>query len=438
MGRTSVSLFALLVSCDAGTPPPYQVKDGFLRDSDGRAVILHGANVSGMNKYSPYLDFQQAPDIARMRDEWGMNGMRLVVTWAAIEPQKGTFDDAFIDALADRVTWAEAADILVVVDMHQDLYGEGFRKGGGDGAPIWSCDPAKYDAFVPTDPWFFGSLDPNVEACFDAFYADPSEFVAAWTHLAQRLAVHANIVGFDPLNEPSWGSYSINNFEADILSGFYEKVVTAVRSQAPNWVAFVEPSSSRNLGYPTGLPKFDYPNVVYSPHSYDRNAESGDPYDGGDRANIQSNAQGLRAEATSLGAALWIGEYGGSSTLPGIEQYMQDELDSIDSVSGGATIWDYSDGGYGLLSATPGEMTTFTRPYPQRVAGDSVQYAWDSQKHVLTLTYSPKGSAPTLVAVAPAFRPVASVDCGGCTFDFAEPGVRILTPPSGAVTIQTK
>src|SRR5678809_1066648 len=96
-------------------------------------------------------------------------------------------DDAFIDKLADRVTWAEQAGILVVVDMHQDLYGEGFRKGGGAGAPLWTCDQTKYDAFVPTDPWFFGSLDPNVESCFDAFYADPTEFVAAWKHLAERL-----------------------------------------------------------------------------------------------------------------------------------------------------------------------------------------------------------------------------------------------------------
>ena len=138
--RPAAVLLTFLVSCDSGPPPPYYVQGGFLRDSDGRAIILHGANVSGKNKYSPYLDFQQAPDIARMRDEWGMNGMRLVVTWAAIEPQKGVFDDAFIDQLADRVTWAEQAGILVIVDMHQDLYGEGFRKGGGDGAPLWTCD----------------------------------------------------------------------------------------------------------------------------------------------------------------------------------------------------------------------------------------------------------------------------------------------------------
>jgi endoglycosylceramidase len=451
MRASLLALAALALSCDSGPPPPYYVKDGFLRDSDGRALILHGANVSGMNKYAPYFDFQQAPDIARMRDEWGMNGMRLVTVWAAIEPQRGVFDDAYLDQLELRVQWAQAADIVVVVDMHQDLYGEGFAKGGGDGAPLWTCDQSKYDAFVPTTPWFFGSLDPNVEFCVDQFFHDESlltEFTAAWQRVATRLSKYSNVVGFDPLNEPNWGSYSMNGFEADVLAPFYERVVKAIRAVAPQWVAFLEPSASRNLGLPTGLPPFDYPNVVYAPHSYDKNAESGQGYDGSHRADIMTNAANLRAEATTLGAALWIGEYGGPSSLSGIDTYLQDELDSIDSVAGGATYWDYSKSatGYGFLNADGSPksdmLAIVTRPYPQRVAGDSVQYAWDGAAHTLTLTYKPNRSikSPTLISVAPAFRP-ATVSCGDCTSDTNEPGVRILAPPSGdtvTITVQTK
>ena len=46
--------------------------------------------------------------------------------------------------------------------MHQDVYGEGF---GFDGAPRWTCDAARYAAFVPRTPWFLSTLDPNVMAC---------------------------------------------------------------------------------------------------------------------------------------------------------------------------------------------------------------------------------------------------------------------------------
>jgi endoglycosylceramidase len=430
-----------LAACDTGPPPPFYVKDGFLRDSDGRAVLLQGANVSGENKQAPYLGSAQQPDIARMSSEWGMNAMRLLTVWAAIEPQRGVFDDAYLSALEQRVAWAEDAGILVVVDMHQDLYGEGFA--GGDGAPAWTCDASNYAAFQPTTPWFFGYLEPSVEACVDAFYTDESlltEFTAAWQHVAQKLAPHANVVGFDPLNEPNWGSTAIDGFEEGVLAPFYTRVVAAVRDVAPQWVAFLEPSASRNLGYPTLLPKPDYPNVVYSPHSYDKNAEQGMAYDPANRAAVLANAAALRSEADALGAALWVGEYGGPSTLPGIEQYLTDELDGFGQVGTGATDWDYSrnDTGYGLLNTDGTDKSNIlaivTRPYPQRVAGNSVQFAWDSTARALTLTYEPKRdvSAPTLISVPPAFRPV-TVACGDCTFDTGEPGVRILTPPSGDV-----
>ncbi|HSQ62554.1 MAG TPA: cellulase family glycosylhydrolase [Polyangiaceae bacterium] len=435
---------ALAVECSSGPPPPFSVQGGFLRDADGRAVILHGANVSGHHKWSPYFDFHQPADFARMRDEWGMNSMRLLTTWAAIEPQRGVFDEAYLSALEQRVEWAEAAGILVVVDMHQDLYGEGFL--GGDGAPLWTCDASRYAAFVPTTPWFFGNLDPNVEACVDGLYHDDglqTEFTEAWKHVAAKLASHANVVGFDPLNEPGWGTAAMNGYEAEVLAPFYERVVAAVRSVAPQWVAFIEPGSSRNLGLPTGLPKPDYPNVVYAPHAYDSDAEQGKPFDAAHRANVLANAAALRTEADALGAALWIGEYGGPSSLANITDYITAERDGIDAVGGGATYWDYSktDDGYGLLNNDGSEKTAIlaivARPYPQRVAGGSVQSTWDGATRTLTVTYAPDRSiaAPTLIAVPPAFQPV-SVECGGCAYDLGSPGVRIVTPPpSSSATI---
>jgi len=76
-----------------------------------------------------------------------MNSIRFLMTWAAIEPQKGVYDDAYLDAVATRIEWAKAANLLVVLDMHDDVYGEGFVKGGGDGAPMWTCDASNYASF---------------------------------------------------------------------------------------------------------------------------------------------------------------------------------------------------------------------------------------------------------------------------------------------------
>src|SRR5207247_9164568 len=143
---------------------------------------------------------------AGLRRDPGMGSVRLLTTWAAIEPQRGAYDAAYLDALRVRLDWAQAAGLRVVLDMHQDLYGEGF---GGDGAPRWTCDESRYAAFTPTDPWFLGAFDANVQMCVDELYTSDrrAAFIAAWRHVAERLAGETAIVGFDVLNEPAWGTY---------------------------------------------------------------------------------------------------------------------------------------------------------------------------------------------------------------------------------------
>ncbi len=251
----------LLVACSS-PPPTWHVADGFLRDPDGRAVIMHGVNLSGAQKMAPYLDDKQPADYARLRDAWGMNAARFVMTWAAVEPTEGSYDDAYLDKVAERIGWAADANLFVVLDMHEDIYGEGF---GFDGAPKWACDAAHYAAFVPRTPWYLSSADPEVQACIDDFYTideHRQHFIAAWRHVAERLAALPNVIGFDALNEPNWGTYPLFRFEAERLAPFYGDVVAAVRGAAPHWIAFLEPSASRNLGFATGLTKFPFHDVM--------------------------------------------------------------------------------------------------------------------------------------------------------------------------------
>lgn len=446
-GRRRLTALALalaaLGSCGEEPPPnpavtkPFSVRAGFLRDESGRALVLRGANVSGEHKQKPYFDFHTEADFARMSSEWGMNAVRFLVSWAAIEPEKGAYDVAYLDAVATRVTWAEHAGLLVVLDMHQDLYGEGFL--GGNGAPRWTCDAARYAAFVPATPWFFGYLDANVRACVDGFYESEellSHYAEAWRRLAVRLATSPNVVGFDPMNEPHWGSESLFAYEETRLTPLYARVVGAVREAAPAWVAFLEPGSSRNLGSPTKLPKPDYAEVVYAPHAYDSQAESAMGFDPSHRAAILRNVALLADEARALGAALWIGEYGGPPAS-GIDAYMRADLDAFDANAAGATYWDYSKGGYGLLADDGRErrdvLDVITRPYPARVAGDGLAWSWDEAARALTVTYAPLAyvHAPTIVSVPSARRPV-TVECDGCVARETREGVELTQPPRGS------
>jgi endoglycosylceramidase len=434
---------------DAGEPPRpdgWHVRAGFLRDPDGRAAILRGVNLAGAHKVAPYLDDKLPADYARVRADWGFNSIRFLMTWAAVEPTEGVYDDAYLDRVAERMQWAADAGLAVVIDMHEDIYGEGF---GFDGAPRWTCDESYYEAFVPRDPWFLSALDPNVQACVDDFFANPAKrtaFAAAWRHVAERLADAPAVVGFDALNEPNWGTYPPFQFEQDRLRPFYDEVVAAVRAAAPSWIAFLEPSASRNGGIPTGLTGFDFANVVYAPHSYDTNAEGGGGFDPRHRQAILDNVAFAAIEADVMDAALWIGEYGGDASQPGIVEYMTAQYDAAGAVAAGTMYWAYDKSdGYGLLAPDGSEkpllVETLVRPYPMRVAGDPGAYRFDAATRTFTFTYTPDLAitAPTELAVPARVYPDGyAVACGGCAAR-QEPGVLVIdAPAAGAGTVEVQ
>src|SRR5438552_2213237 len=100
-------IVALSTSCaPPTTTKPFSVHDGFIRDVDGRAVIMRGVNISGQHKLPPFFDFHQAPDYAKVRTDWGMNGIRFLVSWAALEPAPDQYDDGYVAKIAERMDWA--------------------------------------------------------------------------------------------------------------------------------------------------------------------------------------------------------------------------------------------------------------------------------------------------------------------------------------------
>jgi endoglycosylceramidase len=417
---------AALAGDGAGGTGARRVRRGFLRDREGRALLLRGANVSSVHKQKPYLDFHLESDYAKMRTEWGMNAVRFLIVWAAVEPSRGKFDDAYLAKVQTRMEWARRAGLHVFLDMHQDLFGEGFS--GGDGAPRWACDEKRYAAFTPMTPWFLGYASAEVVACFDGLYKDDgvtARFVEAWRHVAGRLGSAEAVLGFDPLNEPHWGSSSVYTFERDRLEAFYTRVIQAVRSEAPSWVAFVEPAISRNLLIPTGLRPFALADIVYAPHAYDAPAERGEGFDPARRSDLIANLASLAGEAASLEGALVIGEYGGVAADKGIAEYMDAVYDGAAASAASAIYWHYGkDSGYGLLDSTGAEkkalLDAIVRPYPELVAGDPISFSFDEKTRALVLVFVPDATvaAPTqLVLPARVYPSGYEVECGGCTVE---------------------
>lgn len=426
MRRTLALALLLAAACGddraAECRGAHGVCGGQLRDPEGRVLVMRGVNLAGAHKHAPYTDAFTPDDYARLH-AWGFRSLRFLTTWAAIEPAPGEYNDAYLDWVAERMQWARDAGLTVVLDMHQDVFGEGF---GFDGAPRWTCPESYYAAFVPNDNWILNYGDSNVLACYDLLWSDSSlqaAFAAAWGHVAARLATEPAIIGIDPMNEPHWGTQPVPSFEVDTLQPLYMRVVDAVRAHAPAWLVFAEPSASRNLGLPSRLAPFDIEGVIYAPHMYDATAELSGEFDDSRREKLLSTAMDLRVDADRLGLPLWIGEYGGIGTSPQIGAYMDAAYDGAAAAFGSTMYWAFDrGGGYAMLDDAGNEVTplidAIVRPYPERIAGTPIAWDYDETTRTLRVTWEPDTSitAPTVV-VAPArvYPTGVAVACEGCT-----------------------
>lgn len=180
-------------------------------DSTGREVILHGLNFVNKDKAKGYRYDDDSLSIVKMK-QWGINCIRLGVTWDALEPAPGKVNEAYLQQLDERVRWASRQGIYVLLDMHQDLYSNKYSNGAPDWATLDEGKPHYANPDAWDDSYFMSAA---VQTAFDNFWhnkpaADSigiqDHLVANWGLLAKRYAHQPAVIGFDLLNEPFIGS----------------------------------------------------------------------------------------------------------------------------------------------------------------------------------------------------------------------------------------
>lgn len=110
-----------------------------LRDADGRVALLRGINARVDGVFDVTLDGGRIPlesipvltqaDCHRMR-QLGFDLLRLPIQWSGIEPASGSYDDAYLARVDAAIACADAAGMLVVVDLHQDAYSKEIGEDG--------------------------------------------------------------------------------------------------------------------------------------------------------------------------------------------------------------------------------------------------------------------------------------------------------------------
>jgi endoglycosylceramidase len=437
----SVSLAALLLplacaaaspaACSSSAPPPnpapiavqapsasasahprgWHTHGSRLVDPDERHVLLRGVNVGGETKYTAdHVATEREPDWAEMR-AWGVSGIRLLVFWGAIEPERGVFDQRYLDSVRAVAAAAGRAGLWVVLDMHQDIFSWCFT---GDGAPAWACPEGI--SFTPQSPWFLNYFAPAVQAAFDRLWTDAAlqgELVESWRRMARAVAGVDAVIGFDLFNEPFPGTAKVQVFEPELLAPFYERARAAVLAEAPGRVAMASPNVlTQTIKSMRGhYPPIERADTVFSPHLYDAGLDQGQAYSGWTSWR-QADFESFVEDTRRVGAPVVIGETGAIGSVPGAGQYVTDVLDAADTALFGVMLWAWGrTGGFGLQNPDGTSKDTARalagRAYPVAVAGRLVSTAWKAADRSLTFVLDPEplATAPTEVATPTALFP---------------------------------
>jgi len=391
----------------------------FITDDYGRAIIAHGFNTDNASKSSPDgLAKITEADLDREHADMGTNFVRLLISWRAVEPEPGKYDENYLAGVAERVSWYEKRGYHVMLDMHQDLWGVGVRAGGnqvGNGAPLWAT---KMDGqpVGQHDMWELYYLDPGVIRAFDNFWNTTGKhpeltehYAKAWQAVAKYFAKSETVVAYDLMNEPYGGTIQGPRFEAGPLTSLYQRVTEQIRQvDQDSWICVQPQAIGYNWGTPSGLrkiedPRQDGPRVAYCPHLYPLPMDLGGGYVGSNKKLVDATIEAWRANTLRVSDRLGdvpilLGEFGLETTTPGAIDYVNRVFSVAHSMGAGTTYWVRDNGSWGPYEedgSVRNLVPALNFAYPRVVAGKPIN--WDSapDRVELTLIPDPNITAPT-------------------------------------------
>jgi len=406
-----------------GGPPPVIVapkltsrrlvtQGSALIDELGRKVILRGLNVGGRSKMPPFVPFEintdadvpgRAEQLMTAVRKLGANGIRLTLSWQALEPERGVFDSAYIDRYRTLLDAADHAGLAVIIDFHQDVFQAAFC---GDGFPEWTLGdiahgPPHYDCagFAWSLPYF----DPmsDVSRAFDGLWNNRDgvldAMVAMWVRVAREFGRHPAVAAFEVINEPGPGSLTAEMAGATILPAIYDRVAAAIEAEVgPAAVLGDDPIATTNdvarLARPT------HARFTYGPHFYDIITTIGGPVD---PERIRSDVSAILARAEAWGAPVVIGEFGAPNTILQKAEFSSAVLDAADARRASAmaweasisdTLWNHED--FSVLTSDGSERpwgAALDRPVPRAIDGTIIDLGWDAAAKRFTLSVEGEG-----------------------------------------------
>ena len=387
-----VACVLLVCACTHSTPDRVShalCQAPLVQDLHGAQLVLRGVNVDGGAKWTSW----HLPTAELSRLHWayhalGFNALRVLVFWEAIEPMPGQYNSLYLDALAVYIKALTEMGYWVIIDMHQDLFGEGF---GSAGAPRWTCDESLYASFEEPDNWILGYAKPEVGKCFDDLYTEPEKraaFAAAWAQLALRVAENPKVLAYDLFNEPFWGLGAAADFDQTHAPTLYGDVFATLRAIDTETYLGVEPAPTANAGLATRLTLPTDPKRLYMPHFYPQQVELQGHYNR-DREALENHVAVLCHDAQRLALPIVIGEWGMRGQTRQGAAFMRDAMAIFDAKGMSALFWHWGkDGqrGYGIFKEDESlsvQGKAIVKPYVERIAGELLAWHWYAEDKVV-------------------------------------------------------
>jgi hypothetical protein len=338
-------------------------------------------------------------DLAQMH-ALGFDVVRLALSWSLLEPRPGVYDRRYVDRIAQVVGWARAEGMYVILGMQGDGWSRYLGRpvpaplpGGSptalnqlDGAPAWATISDLWPSEV-----YLGQreLNPAGMAAWTNFWVNrrvsgpqgeapgaglQDHYVGALATLARRFQHDSTVAGYDLFNEPWPGFIPPPAFDELFLFPFYRRAIDALTGAGDglpcptsaftaavcgypdlgihdrSHLFFIQPDHlQQQVDVPTGppLPFSAVPNLVLTLHVYTHvftlDALAGrDPRHAGyPPGGLDLSYASGSAEASALGAALFIGEFGNPPAEDGL--LLAGQLGEQERHQVGATLWTWKE-----------------------------------------------------------------------------------------------
>jgi endoglycosylceramidase len=375
----ALALSVPTVPC-AASAGPLRAEGPYLVDAAGRVVLLRGVNATGDAKVPGFRPLTSSSQLDPLPG-WGINALRLLFVWEAFEPTPGGYDWSYLDYYERVVSWAENHGLYVLVDFHQDAYSRFSIGGCGEGFPRWAVTSKVKLATPDNGPrcadWGTRMVfDLDHQATWREFHADSegarSAYLAMVAAVAERMAGHPNVAGYELINEP-WGT------DAE-LHALYEDVGATIRARDPGRLLFEPPHALVSSGLSANnIPRVSFDGLVYSPHFYDPwtflfNFWWGD--------SPGRYLDPMLAKATSWATPMVLGEFGVGGAVSNGADYLEALHGWLDRNFVGSFQWSWTPGwtpaakdgwngeDFSIVDDRGLRPKLFTpRPYPQQTAG---------------------------------------------------------------------